>query len=107
MSTSEVEKRLKRAKAMTADILEAIENGDSKLAQQLTEQRLSQLQEIDYGSINEQQRDEYQALISGLIASNNDLIAISNSIKDEVLNELNKLKKSRSGSRIYHNINKI
>ena len=70
MKTS-ADKAIQQINELTTEIHNALQSGDSDLAQHLTEQRLSQLQEIDFSTID---TASAEAFLKNLINENEQLI---------------------------------
>ena len=99
--------KLQQANKLSDDIFLALKEGDSKLAEQLSNKRHALIQGIDFSALENIDNIRLKIEADKFNKNNQELIKTSEAIKNSIAEQLGQLRKSRSGSKTYQDIHKL
>ena len=95
-----------QACALDQEILDALGQGDSAAAEKYCLQRQQLIHTIPFDQFQEATPPEFLAALSKLQLSNDKLTALTNSVQQEIGQQLAEIQKGIAGSKIYQDINR-
>lgn len=97
-------KLLQQANVLGSRVINALKEGDTPKAHRIIEERLSVLQRIDFKAAQDENTEVFNIALDEFESRNNNLLKMSEAVKDNILEKLKAMRLSRSAAKTYQEI---